>query len=205
MPIDLSSLLEPAHTAVITQECQKAVLGEKAVFPELAEAAREEMIPNAARLVKAARGAGVHVVHCIATRRADGAGSSTNARIFGAARKSGVALEPGSAGVQVIDEIGLEDSDLVSTRLHGFGPMWGTDLDSLLRNLGVQTVVVLGVSVNLGVTNAVMDVVNAGYQAVLPRDAVAGIPRDYADSVIDNTLSLLATVCTTDDVIASWN
>ncbi len=201
---ELAALVDPAHTAVVTQECQKAVLGDGAVFPQLAEAAQEHMIPNAARLVKAARASGVKVVHCIATRRADGAGSSTNARLFGAARKSGAGLEPGSEGVQVIDEIGLEEADLVSSRLHGIGPMWGTDLDSILRNLGTRTVVVVGVSINVGVTNLVMDAVNAGYQVVLPRDAVAGIPINYANSVIDNTLSILATVVTTDDVIGIW-
>ena len=204
MPIDLASLVDPAHTAVVTQECQKAVLGEAAVFPQLAEAARERMIPNAARLVKQARSVNVPVVHCIAMRRADGVGSSTNARLFGAARKSGADLTPGSEGVQVIDEIGLDETDLVSSRLHGIGPMWGTDLDPMLRNLGVRTVVAVGVSVNIGMTNLVMDAVNAGYQVVLPRDAVAGIPAEYADTVIDNTLSLLATVVTTDDVIGAW-
>ena len=82
--------------------------------------------------------------------------------------------------------------------------MSGTDLDPVLRNLGVTTVVVAGVSVNIAITNLVMDAVNRGYQVVLPRDAVAGVPADYADAVIDNTLSLLATVTTTDDVIAAW-
>ena len=31
-----------------------------------------------------------------------------------------------------------------------------------------------------------------------------GVPQDYADAVIDNTLSLLATVVATDDVLAVW-
>ena len=50
-----------------------------------------------------------------------------------------------------------------------------------------------------------MDAVNHGYQFVLPRDAVAGVPADYADAVIDNTLSLLATVTSTDAVVAAWS
>lgn len=205
MPVDLGTLVDPAHTAVVTQECQKAVLGDRPVFPQLAEQARTEMIPNAARLVKAARAAGVNIVHCIALRRADGLGSSTNARLFGAVRRSGVTMEPGTEQTEVIDEIGLEPSDLVSQRLHGVGPMWGTDLDAILRNLDVRTVVAIGVSVNIGVTNLVLDAVNAGYQVVLPRDAVAGIPAEYASAVIDNTLSLLATVVTTDEVIGEWS
>jgi hypothetical protein len=40
---------------------------------------------------------------------------------------------------------------------------------------------------------------------VIPRDAVAGIPADYADAVIDNTLSLLATITTTDDLLEAWH
>jgi biuret amidohydrolase len=51
----------------------------------------------------------------------------------------------------------------------------------------------------------VMDAVNLGYQVVLVRDAVAGVPPSYADAVIENTLSLLATVVMTDDVVASWS
>jgi nicotinamidase-related amidase len=83
--------------------------------------------------------------------------------------------------------------------------MGGTDLDAVLRALGVTTVVGVGVSVNIGMTNFVMDAVNAGYQFVLPRDAVAGVPPEYAAAVIDNTLALLSTVVTTDDVVAVWD
>ncbi|MGZ4204258.1 MAG: isochorismatase family protein, partial [Actinomycetota bacterium] len=101
--------------------------------------------------------------------------------------------------------IGVEDSDIVLTRYHGLGPMGGTDLDAVLRALGVRTVVGIGVSVNIGMTNFVMDAVNAGYQFVLPRDAVAGVPPAYADAVIENTLSLLATVVTTEDVVEAWS
>ena len=64
------------------------------------------------------------------------------------------------------------------SRLHGLGPMGGTDLDPVLRNLGVTTIVGVGVSVNIAMLNFAMDAVNAGYQFVMPRDAVAGIPED---------------------------
>ena len=106
---------------------------------------------------------------------------------------------------EVIDEFDPQPSDINSVRMHGIGPMWATDLDPIMRNLGVKTVVAIGASVNVGITNLVMDAVNAGYQVVLPRDAVAGVPKEYADAIIDNTLSLLATVTTTDDVIGAWS
>jgi nicotinamidase-related amidase len=204
MPLDLIELIAPGHTALVTQECQRGVVGERAIFPELAEAARAEMIPNAGRLAKGARAVGVPVLHCLVLRRPDGRGSSTNTRLFAAAARAPVALTPGSEAAEVIPEIGVEPDDLVLTRLHGVGPMAGTDLDAVLRNLGVRTIVGVGVSVNVGMTNFVMDAVNLGYQFVLPRDAVAGVPAAYADSVIEHTLSLLATVVTTEEVLQAW-
>lgn len=144
------------------------------------------------------------VVHCVAARRADGRGSNHNARLFHGMLKTPVPLLPGSEAVEVVDEIGVDERDVVLTRLHGLGPMGGTDLDAVLRNLGATTVVGVGVSVNVGMLDFAMDAVNAGYQMVLPRDAVAGIPVEYAEAVLDNTLSLIATLPSTDDVLAVW-
>jgi nicotinamidase-related amidase len=204
MPLDLTALLAPAHTAIVTSEVQNGVVGAQSALPALAEAAAKELLPNLIRLLPAARAAGVQVVHCTAYRRADGKGANTNARLFLGVRKSPVALLPGTPEVEVIPELGPEPEDLVLTRTHGLDPMAGTDLDAVLRNLGVRTIVVTGVSVNVAITNLVMDAVNRGYDVVLPRDAVCGIPREYADAVIDNTLALLATVLTTDDLLETW-
>lgn len=204
MPVDLAALVAPEHTAIVTSEVQNGVVGERSVLPQLAEAAQAVMVPALRKLLPAARAAGVQVVHCTAYRREDGKGANANARMFKGVQKAPVRLLPGSAEVEVLADLGPEPEDLVLTRTHGLDPMSGTDLDPVLRNLGVRTVVVTGVSVNVAITNLVMDCVNRGYDAVLPRDAVCGIPQDYADAVIDNTLALLAVVTTTDALLATW-
>ena len=200
----LAELVDPAHTAVVTSEVQNGVVGANSALPALAEAARP-MVAKVAVLCAAARLAGVQVVHATASRRADGAGSNTNARLFLAVRKSPVALLPGSFEAEVVPELGPEPADLVLNRLHGLNPMAGTDLDPVLRNLGVTTIVVTGVSVNVAVTNLVMDAVNLGYQVVLPRDGVCGLPSAYAEAMIDNTLNLLATITTVEEIMAAWS
>jgi nicotinamidase-related amidase len=204
VPVDLATLTDPSHTALVTQECQNGVIGDEAVLRELADEAQRAAVPNIAALVRAARQAGVPVVHCLAVRRADDKGSNHNARLFLGTRKLGIRIEPGSRAAEVVPEIGVEPDDLVLTRYHGLGPMGGTDLDAVLRNLGVSTVVGVGVSVNIAMTNFAMDAVNAGYQFVLPRDAVAGVPAAYADAVIDNTLALVATLTTTAELVEAW-
>jgi nicotinamidase-related amidase len=201
----LTDLVVPAHTAIVTQECQGAVVGPDAGLAELAEEARREALPNIGRLLKSARGAGARVVHCLVQRRPDGQGANHNARLFAAAVALGLELEPGTPGASLVPELGPEPTDLVMTRWHGLGPMGGTDLDAVLRNMGVRTIVVTGVSVNVAITNLVMDAVNLGYDVVLPRDAVAGVPTDFAAAMIDNTLSLLATVTTTHDLLDAWS
>ncbi|MGV0741885.1 cysteine hydrolase [Mycolicibacterium sp. XJ870] len=203
MKPNLLQLTAPGHTAIVTQECQGAVVGPDAGLAALADEAQRVALPNIKRLLPAARAAGAHVVHCLVQRRADGLGSNHNAKIFAIGR-SEVGIAPGSPGASLLPELGPEPTDLVLSRWHGLGPMGGTDLDPILRNLGVTTIVAVGVSVNVAIINLVMDAVNAGYRVVLPRDAVAGIPTAYADAVIDNTLSLLATVTTTDDLLRAW-
>ena len=204
MPLDLATLVDPAHTAVVTSECQVGVIGSTSMLPALAEAASKGMLPALVSLLSAARGASVQVVHCLFERRPDHLGSNTNARLFVALRNVEPGLAQGSPGAALVPEIVPDPSDLVLTRTHGLNPIAGTDLDPILRNLGVKTLVVTGVSVNIAVTNLVMDSINLGYQVVIPRDAVVGFPKEYADSILDNTLSLLATMTTTAELMAAW-
>jgi biuret amidohydrolase len=196
-PLDLSA------AALVTSECQNGVIGAQPVLPELADAASASVIPNGAALCAAFRAADRPVVHCVAGRRPDDRGSNRNARVFGAMLKSPVRLDLGTPAADVVPEFAVQPSDFVLSRIHGLNPMAGTDLDPILRNLGVSSIVVVGVSVNVAVTNLAMDAVNLGYQVVLPRDAVCGVPADYADAVIDNTLALLATVTTTEAVVGA--
>jgi nicotinamidase-related amidase len=203
MALDLRALLDPAHTALVTQEVQRGVVGDLSALPDLAAAARP-VIPNIARLVRAARKAGVPVVHCTAERRADGRGANTNARLFQYMARAETKLLPGSPAAEVVPEIGVADSDLVLPRIHGLSPFQGTELDFVLRNLGARTLVGVGVSVNVAIQNLAFDAVNACYQVVIPRDAVAGWPREYVEMVFANTLGAIATLVSTDEVARLW-
>jgi nicotinamidase-related amidase len=204
MAIELRELLAPGHTALVMNECQRGVIGERSSLPELAKAAQQGMLPKLATLAAAARKAGVTVVHGIAMRRLDGKGANRNARLFGYAAHAPVQLLPGTEAVEVVPEIGVEDGDLLTTRLHGLSPFQGTEMDSLLRNLGIKTVIAAGVSINIAVTNLSFDAVNAGYQVVIPRDCVAATPPEYADAVFEHTLGLIATLLESEDILEHW-
>ncbi|MGY1502382.1 cysteine hydrolase [Streptomyces sp. QTS52] len=199
----LSELLDPATTVLLTVECQQGVVGPDSALPELAREARSSgALGQVARLVVAAHETGVQVVHAIAERRPDGRGANHNARLFRAAERLPVQQLPGTTAVRVAPPIEVADEDFVVRRLHGLSPIQGTDVDALLRNLGCRTLIVTGVSANVAIPNAVFDAVNRGYTVVVPKDAIAGVPSDYTPAMIRNTLALVATVATTDEVLA---
>lgn len=205
MPRDLSEVAAPAHTAVLTMEIQRAVVGDHSAFPELATAAAEVgVVPNTARVLARARALGIPVVHCLAEFRADRKGTIVNTSLIAAMTRNPEHMLVGSPAAELVPELGPEPGDLVSTRFHGVSPFIGTSVDTWLRNLGVRTVIATGVSVNLGVLGLVIEAVNFGYQVVVPRDTVAGVPTAYADAVLDNTFPLITTLTTTDDLLAAW-
>src|SRR4051794_6793074 len=198
----LGELLDPASTVLLTVECQQGVVGPESALPELAREARSSgALGNVARLVAAAHDSGVQVMHAVAERRPDGRGAGRNARLFRAAERLPVQQLSGSTAVRVAGPIEVADEDIVVRRLHGLSPLHGTEADALLRNLGCRTLVVTGVSANVAIPNAVFDAVNLGYTAVVPADAIAGVPSDYTPAMIRNTLSLVATITTTDELL----
>jgi nicotinamidase-related amidase len=203
--MDLARLVDPATTVVITQECQRGVIGDLSTLPALADSARDlGVIDNIGRIVSTGRAAGCNVIHAIAAHRPDLRGASHNARLFRATEKNQSFLTLGTPKVEVVEGIPVAESDLFSTRLHGLSPIAGTDVDALLRNLGATTVVITGVSSNVAIPNATFDAVNLGYEVVIARDAITGFPAEYTDVIIANTLSLVATIVTTDDLVAAW-
>jgi nicotinamidase-related amidase len=208
---DLIELVDPAHTVIVTMELQKGIVGDEAILPALPVAVREVgLLETAGKVCRAARVAGVRIVHQTMQTRPDGAGHAINCRIFaiGARRRAEVGFEPtdiGRPGAELVDELDVQPSDIEIPRMHGMTPFTGTELDAVVRNLGTKTVVFMGVSLNLGILGGAMSALDLGYQVVIVRDAVVGIPQEYGDAVLANTLSMIATIVTSDDLIAAWS
>ena len=195
--LEIKDLVDPDHTALLLVECQNGVIGENSSFPALAEASKN-MLANLGKLAQAARNSKIKVVHGLAMIRDDGWGSNTNARLFGAARRSSIKQLPDTEAVEPIKEVGFNvESDVRLPRFHGLSPTSG--------NEGISTVIVSGVSLNVAVQNCVFDLINNGYQVVVPVDAVAGVPFEYGKTIIENTLAVLATLTDVESLIKVWS
>ena len=114
-------------------------------------------------------------------------GQNTNARLFGNARKrSENAYDPRHCRPPAAL---LKDGDVVLRRHHGMSPLAGNQLDSLLRNHGVTTIILSGVSLAFGVIAGTMDAVNRAYQVILRQmrwpDSGGVLPRGHEEYAVD--------------------
>lgn len=87
-------------------------------------------------------------------------------------------LEKGSWGASLVDELHVEASDIHvdKFRMSGF---WDTPLDSILRNLAVDTVLFTGVNVDQCVMATLQDAVCLGYDGILLEDCSATTSPAY--------------------------
>jgi nicotinamidase-related amidase len=87
-------------------------------------------------------------------------------------------LQAGSWGAAVVDELEAAPTDIRvdKFRMSGFVD---TVLDSVLRNLRVDTLLFAGVNADQCVLSTLMDAANIGYDAVMLTDAVATTSPEY--------------------------
>jgi len=88
-------------------------------------------------------------------------------------------LERGSWGAAIIDELPVEEDDIhvAKVRLSGF---WGTDLDGVLRHMGVTTLLFTGVNLDRCVVTTLQDASFLGYDCILVDDCSATVYPEFA-------------------------
>jgi nicotinamidase-related amidase len=198
--------LEPAHTALVISECQNNVVGPDSMLPALAAAAAP-VLPVIARLAGAARKAGVPVVHLTFSPVLGNRSSNVHTPLLATANRQefgGDGAAESRAG-QVVEEIGTEPGDLVLRRHTGVSPTHNTELFALLRNIGVRSVLLAGVSLNVAIPVATTELADEGFRVAIARESVAGTPAEHAESMLRHTLRHLAVITTVDEVVAAWS
>jgi nicotinamidase-related amidase len=193
--------LEPRSTAVVCVECQNGVLGTDSVLPQLAIDA-QPVIAGIERLVRCARDAGVLVVHTPFAGGLNGHPGTTP--LMQSTARATADWAPGHPATQILAEL-FDPSDLVVSRRQGVSPTWGTELLPLLRAMDIRTVIFTGVSLNVAIPLAVGETAHEGFNVIVARDAVVGTPPEYGESVLRNTIAMLARLATVDKLAEAFS
>jgi ureidoacrylate peracid hydrolase len=106
----------------------------------------------------------------------------------------------GTWGAEIIDELKPHEGEHLIVK-KGFGGFANTALDTILRNMGVTTCVVVGVTTCVCVSNTVRGGVEHNYRMILVSDAVAEVSRETHASELQTMNRLFADVKTTEEVV----
>lgn len=118
-------------------------------------------------------------------------------------KKRGVHCIAGSWGAQVIEELKPEPGDHIvpKRRYSGF---YDTDLDTLLRTLGVKRLIVTGCVTNICVRSTVHDAFFRGYEVMVPRDCVEATGQREQDSSLYDIETHFGEVTDASEVLARF-
>src|SRR5215213_4267053 len=132
--------IDPSKTAMIVVDMENDFVAPGASFEVPAGRA---MLPHLQRALACCREQGIPVIYTTHTHRADGSDLGLLRHDLRIGRGEG--LVEGSPGVDIYPEIAPRDGEIVISK-HRFSAFQGTDLEIILRGLGVTTVVITGVT-----------------------------------------------------------
>jgi len=192
-----------SRTAVLCVECQNGVLGPDPVLPGLADGVGP-LVDNLARLLGTARAQGIPVVHATFEGHPAGATEVGTARIWGLLSSATRHWSPGHDEVAVLPSLS-DPRDLVVPRHHGLFPTLDTELIPVLKSLGVDSVVLTGVSLNIAISFTAAHLGQSGLRVVVPRDAVGGTPQEFTELALKHSVAMLAQLSSVDELIDGWS
>jgi gluconolactonase len=193
--------LDPARTALIIQDLQNDIIIEGGAFADSgapAHAASQNVVENVKGLAAAARKAGMPVIHVHYIVEAGAPGLKLNAPLFQGVKEAD-ALVRGSWGAAPVDGLEPQEGDFVveKTRMNGF---FATRLDSLLRALGVETIVISGAWTNMSIEHTARHGADAGYEIVVVSDGTSTVSDEWQNVGLNYALTNVGRTATAAEV-----
>ena len=167
--------LEPEATAVLVVDMVNDFLveGGKMVLP-----GGDHIVPHQKALIDCARKQNMPIIYVNDAHRP---GLKQDREFL----KRGEHCIEGSWGAEVIQALQPEPKDIQVTKRR-FSGFFETDLDLTLKDMGMSTLIVMGVVTNICVRSTIHDAFFRGYKVIVPRDCVEATgPREQESTLYD--------------------
>lgn len=203
--------LDPRRCAVVTIDMQRGALDPSLATLPVPDGERERVLAGAARLVKLARERRIPVVHVITHWYKEELANHPFEQAMLAAKQSFTPTTPsdyahhkliGSRGAELMPSIGPEVGDFIVDSKRRFDMFYGTNLEGLLRALGVDTLLLAGVNTNTCVLASTFGAYSRDLRVVIVADAVASAyGQDLHVFALQNIQRRLGWVLTIDQLL----
>jgi nicotinamidase-related amidase len=185
--------IEKSTTALVVIDLQKGIVG-MTTEPHPANT----VVANAAKLADAFRKNGMLVVLVRVTPLADGKDA-----LKPLADNPAQWNQPRSVDwADITPELGPKPGDLLITKRQ-WGAFHGTELDLQLRRRGAQTIVLCGISTNIGVESTARFAFEYGYQQIFAEDATTARSKDEHEHTMKSTFARIGRIRKTEDILGA--
>jgi nicotinamidase-related amidase len=207
--------LDPRRCVVVTIDLQRGALDPEIATLPIPDGERQRVLDGATGLVRLARAAGIPVVHVVTAWEQVELASHPFEQAMLAAKQ---AFTPSGAGdyarhklvgspeAQLMPELGPETGDYIVDSKRRFDMFYGTNLEGLLRSLGVDTILLSGVNTNTCVLGSTFGAYSRDLRVVVIADAVASAyGQDLHWFALQNVQRRLGWVLTLEELAAKLN
>jgi nicotinamidase-related amidase len=183
--------IDKSKTALVVIDLQKGIVGR-----QTAPYAAEVVVKNAAALAEAFRKSGMTIFLVRVTPSPDGKDALRPV--------VDVSLPfqiPPPGWADIVPEIGPKEADFVITK-HQWGAFYGTELDLELRRRGLATIVLCGISTNIGIESTARFAYEYGYNQIFAEDAMAALSAEEHVHTVTKIFPRLGLVRKTEEILA---
>jgi nicotinamidase-related amidase len=194
--IPLATLGHPAQTAVLVIDVQPLFTSRPLVPP------LDEVLPRVRAILDAARSFGVTRVfirHVIPVERWTAVWQDQHA---GRGTKEALAPDSPLSGFAPGFEPDADDLTVVKQRYSGFV---GTELATLLRERGIRTVVLVGLTTDVCVSSTARDAFHHEFHTVTLSDCTAERTLAQHEAGLATLAGAFGRVCTSEQILAAWD
>ena len=186
-----NTLIDRAKTALVTIDLQKGIVGR-----QTAPHASDSVVRNAVALAEAFRKRGMSVFLVRVTPSADGKDAL---RPIADAPMQFRAPPPDWA--DIVPELGPKQGDFVITK-HQWGAFHGTDLDLQFRRRGITTMLLCGITTNIGVESTARFAYEYGYNQIFAEDAMSALSAEEHTFTVTKIFPRIGLVRKTKELLA---
>ncbi len=196
--------IDKEYTALLAMDLENDVVHEDGAFKDFgfAQMVRQnDVFGKTARLLDAARRAGLKVIYVSLKFRPGHPEPNRSAGIFQAVVDANALVE-GTWGASIHEALEPREGEPVITKrsVSAFG---GSDLANLLSASGITTLLLSGVATNFVVEGTAREAVDRGYNVVIVGDCCASMSQEAHDSALNTALPFLTTITTSEEAIAA--
>jgi nicotinamidase-related amidase len=196
--------IDAETTAVLFTDPQKELLTpESVIWQEIGETVEENaVVDKLVRLREAAREGTVPVFYSAQEFTDDEYGCTLPSNTIGTLMDEKRMFHAEEVGSEFPPGLEPDDNTFVCSPHKGLSGFWSNDIDTQLRQRGIDTLVLAGMGANLCVESHLRDAVENGYEVVVVTDATAAPGRDALEAALTNFEFIAHETATTDEIAA---